>query len=324
MRLLFILICLPLIFGCMRGNKKKIDDRKVLSIEAVPENEEKLYSEAPLIPIDNGERYDIWASRDERYNITADSLCGAEDTLFANKTRLRGQWEVVMDRHIASENHNPWHVAERFDIHDGIMTLVLVSDGRASDESCGWLVNYDAEGKCIDALKIFYEDDYSSLWPAFYFDCQSWEAPCVELLEKSRTTFTRQVVDVLGTGRFSGREIHEDSIQWVEQTCYIIPSPEVIHFDDEESPEAQDWFTVVDDWTWYGAQTREALNEIGLEEVYADKRYLGYKIANQSKIILDSRSPDISVIVFKVGQQPILADICTPEIVEIKKYLNDK
>ncbi len=334
MRFFSLLICLPLIWGCPRI-KANTDERKVQLVDTLSESMDESSGRDTLTSVIVSGKYDIWAKHDERYRITTDSLCKAGDTLFINKTRLQGEWEVVFDCSVAGEGFDPWYVVERLEIYDSITSLVLVSDGRANGQSAGFLVNYGAEGQCIDALEIFYEDYveyYSELGSTFYLECQSWEIPQVELFESSVDSedpdlseykvFTRQVVDVLPSGQFSECEISEENIQWIGQTCFLIPTPEIIQFTDEENPEAQDWFTVMDDWAWYSAHTREALNEIGLKEISVEKRYLGFRTADMDDIIIDSRSHDVYVFLFKVGHAPVFVDICMPDIPRIKQYLN--
>jgi len=107
--------------------------------------------------------------------------------------------------------------------------------------------------------------------------------------------------------------IPTDSILSIKETCLIEISPEIEHFDDEDSEEAQNYFTAMDDWIWYTFQTSEQFKKIGIETVVAEKRYLSFTLANNEKIIVDTRKEQngktVNALLYKKGHIPILIHI---------------
>jgi len=119
--------------------------------------------------------------------------------------------------------------------------------------------------------------------------------------------------------------IHANNILDINETCLIEIWPEPIQFDDEESEEAEDYFTAMDDFAWYIAETRTRFEEMGIKSVIAEKQYLSFTLANNEKIIVDTRKEQngvsVSTLLYKKGHIPIIISIVGQDMDSINNYL---
>ncbi|KUJ60997.1 hypothetical protein AR687_14820 [Flavobacteriaceae bacterium CRH] len=117
-------------------------------------------------------------------------------------------------------------------------------------------------------------------------------------------------------------------IQSIQSTQLIFFTPEPREFEDENSEEADAYFTAMDDWGWYAHELREYLEKKGIKESSGTpKRYLQFKIENNKTILIDTKSkinncsPD--ALLYKKGKTPMILHLIVsdnnPD--EIKKYL---
>jgi hypothetical protein len=116
--------------------------------------------------------------------------------------------------------------------------------------------------------------------------------------------------------------ISPDSIQTVTETCLILICPEEQHFADEDSKEAQDYFTVADDFGWYAAETGSNFNKLGIGSGCAEKRYLSFAIDNNENQLIDTKARDIfGAYLYKKGKAPIPVNIVSNDWETIANYL---
>jgi hypothetical protein len=121
--------------------------------------------------------------------------------------------------------------------------------------------------------------------------------------------------------------IPADSIQPVTETCLVEMMPETRYFEDEESEEAEAYFTSMDDRAYYSWQTRRRFERMGVKSVLARKRYLSFEIDGGEKIIVDTRDEQnghhVDALLYKRGRIPMLIDIVINDMDSINAYLED-
>ncbi|MDR2910474.1 MAG: hypothetical protein LBV47_03790 [Bacteroidales bacterium] len=119
--------------------------------------------------------------------------------------------------------------------------------------------------------------------------------------------------------------IPADSILYITETCLITIQPEIRHFEDEDSEEADAWFTAMDDWGYYMAQTSKLFDELGVKNVNAEKRYLSFALAGGERIIVDTREMQngwpAHMLLYKQGHLPLYINTADPDMEGICGYL---
>ena len=124
-------------------------------------------------------------------------------------------------------------------------------------------------------------------------------------------------------------EIPADSIQAIKETCLIVLSFEQQHFDDEESEEAQAYFTIADDWLYYTSETITRFKEMGIKDIIHKKRYLSFMLYDGEKIIIDTKEKQngtvYAALLYRKGYIPIMIDIVgsDEETEHIESYLSE-
>lgn len=124
-------------------------------------------------------------------------------------------------------------------------------------------------------------------------------------------------------------EISTDSIQAVNETCLITVMPETKEFEDENSEEAEAYFTAMDDWAYYNNETCEQFEKMGIKNVVAKKKYLLFTLNANKQIIVNTKAEqsfgDVSTLLYKKGRIPIFVFpiIGDNDMESIKKYLNN-
>jgi ribosomal protein S30 len=118
--------------------------------------------------------------------------------------------------------------------------------------------------------------------------------------------------------------ISTDSIQAINETCYISILPETREFEDETSEEADAYFTAMDDLMYYFYVTGEQFEKIGIKEVVASKKYLLFTLNSSEKIVVNTREEQNSgqhALLYKKGEIPVWVDITDSEMEGVKEYL---
>jgi len=100
-----------------------------------------------------------------------------------------------------------------------------------------------------------------------------------------------------------------DSIQTINETCLITIMPETKEFEDEDSEEADAYFTAMDDWAYYNYETCKQFEEIGIKNVVAKKKYLLFTLNANEQIVVNTQDRQndqhVSILLYKKGHIPI-------------------
>lgn len=147
-------------------------------------------------------------------------------------------------------------------------------------------------------------------------------APGWMILKGSRIKNNLQIVSFSSLKNENSNEIES-----IKSTCLIIFSPETKNFDDENSKEADSYFTVMDDWGYYSSELSTYFEKFSIKSKYTKKRYIELEIENKKKIIIDTKSKIndyyTSCLLYKKGTTPIIVYLIMDDntIDEIKNYL---
>ena len=99
-------------------------------------------------------------------------------------------------------------------------------------------------------------------------------------------------------------------IQEFLQTIFVVIPPTVPNFDDEDSEEADEYYTMTDDWAWYISETQTQIESMGVPIIWADKRYLSFVLSETETITVDvsqsQNGTSISGLLYKQGEIPIM------------------
>ena len=116
-------------------------------------------------------------------------------------------------------------------------------------------------------------------------------------------------------------------IETVSETRLIIFDPETKTFKDENSEEAENYFTAMDDWNFYSHELSESLGKLGVQTKHLSKRYLSIKFPDQKEILIDTKSKingaNVQALLYKKGKIPIIVPLILLEedLNEVKAYL---
>lgn len=111
----------------------------------------------------------------------------------------------------------------------------------------------------------------------------------------------------------------------VSETRLIIFSPETKTFKDENSEEAENYFTAMDDWNFYSHELSESLGKLGVQTKYLNKRFLTFN--SQNKNVIDTKSKingaNVQALLYKKGKMPIIVPLILLEedMESVKGYL---
>ena len=125
----------------------------------------------------------------------------------------------------------------------------------------------------------------------------------------------------------SPKSLNPKEIETLSETRLIIFDPETKTFKDENSPEADAYFTAMDDWNFYSHELSESLGKFGVHTKHLNKRYLSVKFPDQKEILIDTRSKIngnlMQALFYKKGKMPIVVPLIPLEedLNEIKAYL---
>ena len=125
----------------------------------------------------------------------------------------------------------------------------------------------------------------------------------------------------------SPKNLDPKDIETVSETRLIIFDPETKTFKDENSPEADAYFTAMDDWNFYSSELNQSFEKLGIKTIYLNKRYLSIKFPDQKEIIIDTKSKIngnlMQALLYKKGKMPIVVPLIPLEedLNEVKAYL---
>lgn len=116
-------------------------------------------------------------------------------------------------------------------------------------------------------------------------------------------------------------------IETVTETRLIIFSPETKTFKDENSDEAETYFTAMDDWNWYSHELDEEFEKMGIKTIYLKKSYLKLNIDNNETIIINRKDKinnyNAQALLYKKGKRPMIIHLISGDndFDEVKRYL---
>ena len=88
----------------------------------------------------------------------------------------------------------------------------------------------------------------------------------------------------------SPKQKNNNEIEITNESKLIIFSPETKTFKDENSTEAENYFTAMDDWNYYSSELKDYFAKLKIETFYTKKRYLEFEIENGETIIVDTKN----------------------------------
>jgi len=114
----------------------------------------------------------------------------------------------------------------------------------------------------------------------------------------------------------------------ISETRLIILSPETKTFADENSEEADAYFTAMDDWNFYSLELNESFEKLGVKTHYMKKRFLGLDLPNHKSITIDTKSKingyNALALLYKKGKMPIIVSLIFGDnnLDKVKEFLN--
>lgn len=123
----------------------------------------------------------------------------------------------------------------------------------------------------------------------------------------------------------SPKNVDSKEIETISETRLIIFNAETKTFEDENSPEAENYFIAMDDWNFYSHELSESLGKLGVQTKYLKKRYLNFNLLNKN--VIDTKSKingtNVQALLYKKGKMPILVPLILLEddLNEVKAYL---
>jgi len=114
-------------------------------------------------------------------------------------------------------------------------------------------------------------------------------------------------------------------IETISETRLIIFDPEIKTFKDENSQEAENYFTAMDDWNFYSLELSESLGKLGVQTKYLKKRFLNFNLINKN--VIDTKSKingaNVQALLYKKGKMPIVVPLILLEedLELVKDYL---
>lgn len=113
----------------------------------------------------------------------------------------------------------------------------------------------------------------------------------------------------------------------ISETRLIIFAPELKTFKDKNSPEADAYFTAMDDWNFYSLELDESFEKLGVKTHYMKKRFLSFDVPNHKSITIDTKSKingdNVLALLYKKGKMPIIISLIFGDnnLDEMKEYL---
>ncbi|KFC18118.1 hypothetical protein [Epilithonimonas lactis] len=126
----------------------------------------------------------------------------------------------------------------------------------------------------------------------------------------------------------SPKNLDSKEIETISETRLIIFDPETKTFKDENSPEADAYFTAMDDWSFYSYELSEGFGKLGIQTKHLSKRYLSINSPDRENVIIDTKSKIngnlVLALLYRKGKMPIIIHLIFNDnnIDEVKAYLN--
>lgn len=124
---------------------------------------------------------------------------------------------------------------------------------------------------------------------------------------------------------YEADKINADSIQFVSETGLIELMPEPKEFTNEESEEAESYYTAADDFLYYLHENRTRFENIGVKSIAVQKRYIVFRLKNDKNIIVDSWEEQngypVHAYLYKKGKLPLVVDITDNDLTSAQEYL---
>lgn len=73
----------------------------------------------------------------------------------------------------------------------------------------------------------------------------------------------------------SAQTVNNQSMD-LKETALMIISPSIKKFADEDSREAEDYFTAMDDWSYYTSQIAQRYEALGVQVIHSGKKTLSF------------------------------------------------
>ncbi|MDR0829180.1 MAG: hypothetical protein LBN95_03600 [Prevotellaceae bacterium] len=111
--------------------------------------------------------------------------------------------------------------------------------------------------------------------------------------------------------------VSEDNIQDIRGTCLIQMPVEIKHFENEDSPEAEEYLTIMDDYAWFMSETIGYFEQKGVKNISPKKKYLRFTLSDGERIVIDSDAAQNNVkpaaLLYRKGAMPVVIDIATKD-----------
>ncbi|TQI78626.1 hypothetical protein FHU10_1336 [Serratia fonticola] len=153
------------------------------------------------------------------------------------------------------------------------------------------------------------------------------------LLASSSSVVVRAAIDEQHVTLYSpyhAGTVRDDAFE-LRQTGLVLIQPELKTFADEDSEEAQDYATAMDDWSYYASETTQHFEALPVQVVNTDKRYLIFTLGKDQRMIFDTRKPQPGAeegvwgaFLYRQGQPPMGVDITDNDMAAAKTYLGLK
>jgi len=152
----------------------------------------------------------------------------------------------------------------------------------------------------------------------------------------SRYQITNLITDLSKVNGGSGPG-QFDNIKQIKNTCLILLPFKEQHFEDEDSDEAQAYFTMADDWGWYVSQTKTKFEEMGIENIQLtrdeeeenSRLFLSFELYDGNTIFVNTQEEQngavYTALLYRKGYIPIIIDIVgsDEQNEQIENYLSE-
>jgi len=156
---------------------------------------------------------------------------------------------------------------------------------------------------------LFFFDDYGKILP-------DWK-----ILKGVEVTNNSMVISF-----FPPKKTASEKVQKITETCLVIFNPEVKTFEDENSSEAEAYFTAMDDWNWYSHELNEYFKKRNVQTIYATGP-ISLAIEDNKMITIDPKNKinnsNVNAILYKKRKRPIIVSLIPNDndTAEIDRYL---
>jgi len=103
---------------------------------------------------------------------------------------------------------------------------------------------------------------------------------------------------------------NEKDITKITDTRLVIFKPEIKEFADENTPEAEAYFTAIDDWGWYSVELTEAFEKRTIKTADLKTRFVSFPIENNKTITIDTQKPinktKVFALLYQKNKRPII------------------